>query len=92
MIYLQTGSECGENEAVRFSRTFSFVFSASTTLTCVYFHSTVRSGQAACGMVRWMGGRPMLLFLLLFFYIIYCMYIHLFHDLSINLDSIAVAN
>ena len=62
MIYFQTGSERGENEAVYFSRIFSFVSSASATLTCAYSHSTAHTDQAACGMVRWMSGRPTLLF------------------------------
>ena len=47
MIYFQTGSERGENEVVWFSQTFSFVVSASATLTCGYCHTTNHPGQAA---------------------------------------------
>ena len=80
MIYFQTGSECGENEAVCFSRTCLIVSSASATLTCVGSHSTAHSGQAACGMVHWKGGRPtplFLFFLLLFTLFITGLFIHL---------------
>ena len=55
MIYFQTGSECGKNEAVWLSRTFSFVLPASSALTCGCCHTTVHTDQAAWGMVAgWM--------------------------------------
>ena len=64
MINFETGSESGTNTTIQCSPKFSYVLSASATLTCGCCHSTDHPGQAAwCLVARWAASRAPISFI-----------------------------